>query len=91
VTFKLTIKDNGQGISKDGLKKLFINFNNLKEHQKSNTRGTGLGLSICKQIIENMGGTVTVDSEIGKGSEFIIEITSVCQIEKSDSDRSQLS
>ena len=86
VSFKLTIKDNGQGISEEGLDKLFINFNNLQEHEKSNTRGTGLGLSICKQIIENMGGKVTVSSKIGEGTVFVIEITSVSQIEMSENE-----
>lgn len=46
--FFIKIKDTGQGISKEGLDKLFVDFGSLKEHMNSNHRGTGLGLSICK-------------------------------------------
>ena len=49
---EIRILDNGYGISKEGIDKLFINFNKLKEHTDSNSNGTGLGLSICKKIIE---------------------------------------
>ena len=48
---EIRIVDNGQGISKEGLEKLFIDFNKLQEHTDSNSNGTGLGLSICKKII----------------------------------------
>jgi two-component system sensor histidine kinase EvgS len=60
--FKLTIIDTGSGISKEGLKKMFMDFSRLQEHADINQRGTGLGLSICKRIIEKMGGTVKVES-----------------------------
>ena len=56
----MKIIDDGEGISQEGIKQLFMNFNTLDEHKKNNLRGTGLGLSICKQIIENMGGRVNV-------------------------------
>jgi signal transduction histidine kinase len=61
----LSIKDTGVGISEEGMKKLFIDFNKLQENQKRNTTGTGLGLSICKRIIEQMGGNINVESQIG--------------------------
>lgn len=60
IKFEVKIIDDGEGISQEGIKQLFMNFNTLDEHKKKNLRGTGLGLSICKQIIENMGGRVNV-------------------------------
>jgi K+-sensing histidine kinase KdpD len=47
-SFIIRIKDQGEGISKDGIKKLFVDFSRLEENQENNSRGTGLGLSICK-------------------------------------------
>ena len=46
----------------------------LEDDEGRNKSGTGLGLSICKQIIEQMGGTVSVKSKVGTGTEFIIDI-----------------
>lgn len=68
----LTIEDDGIGISKENLKKLFTDFTRLKEHEHLNAKGTGLGLSICKNIIEQMGGNITVESEVGVGTKFHI-------------------
>lgn len=62
---KITIEDNGAGISKKNQKKLFTDYTRLDEHQSMNAKGTGLGLSICKNIIEQMGGTVSIESEEG--------------------------
>ena len=44
--------DNGPGISKEGVKNLFMDFGKLSENEGLNSSGTGLGLSICKKIIE---------------------------------------
>ena len=60
--------DSGIGISENGLKHLFIDFSKLNENSKRNSQGTGLGLSICKNIIEQMGGSVEVKSQLGQGS-----------------------
>ncbi len=62
------------GIKKENLSKLFMDFSKLDEHSKINTQGTGLGLSICKRIIEQMGGTVNVDSKEGEGTTFTINL-----------------
>ena len=66
------MEDNGAGISKENIKKLFSDFGKLNEHKHMNVKGTGLGLSICKKIIEQLGGSVTVISKLGFGSNFII-------------------
>jgi len=72
IKFEIRIQDSGVGISKDNLSKLFMNFSKLEEHADCNKRGTGLGLSICKSLIELMGGSVTVESEVGVGTTFIM-------------------
>ena len=76
---EIRILDNGQGISKEGLEKLFVNFNKLEEHTGSNSNGTGLGLSICKKIIEQMGGNIKCKSQVGKGTEFIVTLNTKCK------------
>jgi signal transduction histidine kinase len=64
----MSIIDTGIGISKEGIDSLFIDFGKLQENSSRNKGGTGLGLSICKKIIEQMGGSVEVKSELGVGS-----------------------
>ena len=72
IKLRMSIEDDGVGISKDSQLKLFTKFTRLKEHQAMNDTGTGLGLNICKKIIEQMGGSVTVESEEGQGTKFNI-------------------
>lgn len=62
----LTVKDNGLGIKKEDLNKVFSMFKRLHDH----VEGTGVGLYIVKRIIDNTGGKIEVESEIGKGSVF---------------------
>ena len=78
ISFDICIIDTGTGISKEGLSKLFLNFNKLEENADKNKGGTGLGLSICKQIIEQMGGSVNCTSEINNGTEFCISLSCPC-------------
>lgn len=69
-TIEFTVKDTGIGIPDDKFEEIFESF---KQADTSVTRrfgGTGLGLTICKQLTELQGGTITVDSELGKGSAF---------------------
>ena len=66
----LKIKDNGCGISKEEIEKIFYPFFSKKKD------GTGLGLAIAYRIIEEHGGSILVDSEVGKGTEFIIILPS---------------
>ena len=51
-----------------------MDFSRLDEHSQMNASGTGLGLSICKKMIEQMGGTVTVDSVLGEGTAFKVDL-----------------
>jgi signal transduction histidine kinase len=79
IDLRITVSDNGVGISPDGIEKLFIDFGKLEDTNGRNVSGTGLGLSICKQIIEQMGGSVSVKSNVGEGTDFIINIKTKCQ------------
>ena len=81
VDYVIKIVDTGEGISEENINKLFLDFGKLDEHNNMNARGTGLGLSICKQIIQKMGGRVSVKSTIGKGTTFKIECSALCKIE----------
>jgi two-component system NtrC family sensor kinase len=71
-TVKVIIRDTGHGIPKDKLKHIFEPFYTTKERGK----GTGLGLSISYGIIQKLGGTILVESEVNKGSTFTIELPS---------------
>lgn len=85
--FEIRIIDSGCGISKENLGKLFMNFAKLEEHSNMNHRGTGLGLSICKSLIELMGGSVSVESELGQGTSFIMSLKTKCRIPAEKSPR----
>jgi PAS domain S-box-containing protein len=64
------IIDEGIGISKDNLVKVFKPFIQLEAGLSRSHEGTGLGLAICKNLIEKLGGTIDVKSKLGKGSIF---------------------
>jgi len=66
----LTITDNGIGIPKESLAKIFETFYRVQSGNIQNVRGNGIGLSYAKKIIELHGGTITVESQIDVGSSF---------------------
>jgi PAS domain S-box-containing protein len=68
----ITVSDNGIGIRKEHQEKIFGIFEKL--YSPEQYEGTGLGLTICKKIVERLGGTINVESELGKGSSFIISL-----------------
>ena len=81
---QISIIDTGIGISQDGLQNLFIDFSKLHENSSRNKGGTGLGLSICKKIIEQMGGKVEVESKLGVGTSFIINMKTRCKVKNTN-------
>lgn len=70
----LSVADEGIGISEDRINEIFEEFHQLDESMTKQYGGAGLGLSIVKGLVTLMGGTVSVKSKPGEGSEFIIEI-----------------
>nr|WP_320120202.1 tetratricopeptide repeat-containing sensor histidine kinase [uncultured Marinifilum sp.] len=71
---QIHILDTGVGMPPEVLKKLFRLDQNITTKGTNNEKGTGLGLILCKEFIEQNGGTISVKSIVGKGSEFIISI-----------------
>lgn len=70
----LWVQDHGEGIPPEEHERIFERFYRLGSELRRETQGVGIGLSIVKHIIEAHGGRVTVQSEIGKGSRFTIEL-----------------
>jgi CheY-like chemotaxis protein len=71
---ELAVVDTGPGISSDDQAELFRNFTQLKATQELGQEGAGLGLALVKRLVELHGGRVWVESEVGKGSRFIVRL-----------------
>ncbi|WP_207534284.1 ATP-binding protein [Desertivirga arenae] len=71
---QFSVQDTGAGIPKDSLVNIFNQFEQVNTSSVAATSGTGLGLSIVKELVELQGGEIHVESEMGKGSCFTIEL-----------------
>jgi signal transduction histidine kinase/CheY-like chemotaxis protein len=71
---KFRVKDNGVGIKEDDLAKIFSVDAKFTSEGTAGEKGSGLGLSLVKEIIEKHGGTISVESKYGKGTEFIFTL-----------------
>lgn len=74
ILLRISVQDTGMGIRKESLDDLFNSFKRVDETENRNIEGTGLGLSISKQLMDMMGGKLTVDSVYHQGSTFTIEL-----------------
>lgn len=75
VRYRTTITDTGIGMSKEYLPHLFDSFTRERNATDSRVEGTGLGMPIVKKLVELMGGNIEVESELGKGTKFIVTVT----------------
>lgn len=70
----VSVEDTGVGISQENQAMLFKSFQRIEEKKNRNIEGTGLGLTITKQLVDMMGGRIKVQSQLGVGSTFSVEI-----------------
>lgn len=91
---KVEIKDTGKGITEQQKEKLFTRFQRLDEKGSNRgIEGTGLGLALTKKLLDEMNGSIGVESEIGKGSVFVITVPQkvtkgyISQFVKDDSEK----
>ena len=73
-TVKITIKDTGNGISKEDLPYIFERFYRADKSRNRDTGGSGIGLTIVKSIVDAHKGEITVESEPNEGTEFVITL-----------------
>ena len=71
---EIAIKDNGEGIPKEALPRLFTKFFRVSGSLEQGSKGTGIGLFITKSIVESHKGKIWAESELGKGSTFTITL-----------------
>lgn len=72
----IEVEDTGIGIPKDQTDLIFEKFYRVKSHENESATGTGLGLSVTRDIVNAHGGKILVESEINRGSKFIIQLNS---------------
>lgn len=82
---RIEVEDDGYGMTPEYLKTIFDAFTRAENSTTNKVQGTGLGMAITKNIVELMGGTIDVSSEVGKGSLFRVELE--CRIPEEQADR----
>ncbi|MCR5098718.1 MAG: response regulator [Lachnospiraceae bacterium] len=70
--YEVRIKDTGIGMSPEFVDRIFVPFERERSTTESGIEGTGLGMSVAKSILDMIGGTIRIKSEVGRGTEFIL-------------------
>jgi signal transduction histidine kinase len=73
-SIRITVSDSGEGISSEDLPFIFNRFHRADPSRTRSTGGVGLGLTIAKQLVEAHGGTISVTSVTGQGTDFVIDV-----------------
>ena len=76
---ELRVTDHGRGIPKEAMDAIFERFRQVESSDARRKGGSGLGLAICQAIVHQHNGTITVESEVGKGSTFIVKLPRALQ------------
>lgn len=73
--YEFVFRDNGIGMSKEFQEKMFEPFSRAEDSRVSKTEGTGLGMTIARNIVRRMNGDIAVESEVGKGTQFVVMLS----------------
>jgi signal transduction histidine kinase len=80
--FNVSVSDTGPGIPEEHKTRIFEQFHQVDSSNTKAKSGTGLGLAVAKQIVEMHGGRIWVESTLGKGSTFQMELPARAQFQK---------
>jgi signal transduction histidine kinase len=83
---EIRVEDSGIGIAEDDLPKLFQDFGQVSASTSSKYGGTGLGLAVSQKLCALMGGGISVTSEVGHGSSFVVRLPAVVTVEEASVD-----
>ena len=78
----MTVADSGLGIPEDSIERIFERFYRVDKGRSKRVAGTGLGLSIVKHVTEFYGGCVSVESQSGVGSTFLVQLPAASLVQK---------
>ena len=79
---RIVVRDTGIGLAPDAQQTIFNEFEQADDSPARHIRGTGLGLAICKRLAEAMGGTISVQSRLGEGTSFLVDIVLKADVER---------
>ena len=74
VWLDFSCRDNGIGMSREFLDRIFLPFERVRDSAVNKIEGTGLGMSIVKKLVDSMGGQISVESKVGEGSRFTVAL-----------------